>query len=171
MFKDIYFINSAELAKRLSSKDVSDYMALRHFIAFLIIFNSAYIFPVLTVPAGQNEWISLSATFITMAVINYYGLTWLFQINSKGDGVEFFKRFCCLSLSVSVKATIVFVFVFIVLIALITRFIADEGDNSVAIDFAMYFLEIGYLIYFYKLMGQSIRASSNYTSENGDRCI
>ncbi|MFC1772789.1 hypothetical protein ACFL3A_05495 [Pseudomonadota bacterium] len=163
MPRDIYFLNSSELAEKLSDKSVSDYLALRHFIIFLIIFNSAYVFPILTVPAQQYEWLSLVATFISMAAINYYGLIWLFQINNKGDGAEFFKRFCCLSLPVSIKATLVVLVAFVVATLIISGILRGKDSGSAVVDIVMYLLEVGYLLYFYKLMGQSFRASSNYT--------
>ena len=161
MIKDIHFINNTELSKKLSNMEISDYLALKHFIIFIILFSSAYVFPILTAPSESNETVSWIINFISLAVINYYGITWTFQINNKGDKKEFFKRFSCLSLPISIKATIIFTLLYIISIILLSKALGDNDNKPLVTDILMYLLEIGYLIYFYKIMGQSIRISSN----------
>ena len=161
MLKNIYFLNHTELSSKLSNMDISDYLALKHFIIFIIVFSSAYVFPLLTVPEGNSETISSAITFISIAVINYYGITWIFQINNKGDKKDFFKRFSCLSLPVSIKATIIFTLLYIISIILLSKALGNNDNKPLVTDVLMYLLEIGYLIYFYNIMGQSIRLSSN----------
>lgn len=157
MTQDVYLISTANLVKKLSRNEISDYLALKHFIVFMIIFNSGYILPLFTVHASDYDWVEVVIIFISSAAIHYYGLNWVYQINSKGDGKEFFKRFCCLSLPISVNVTVVMYMLLIGAIAVVVTFSPNDEPNELIFDVIMYFFEVGYLAYFYELMAKSIR--------------
>ncbi|MET0068007.1 MAG: hypothetical protein ABW076_16805 [Candidatus Thiodiazotropha sp.] len=114
MFKDIYLIDVEGLAKRLSEAAVNDVVALKNFIVFIVLFSSTYELPISINISSSEEGMGFLTTVLiwsVMAAANYWGLRLIFHTNSKGDGIDFFKRYCALSLPVSVVTVLYFLVV------------------------------------------------------------
>ena len=166
MFKDIYFINLHELSNRLKKNEISDFIALKHFIGFLVIFNTAYVFPFLTIPAPNHPTVVSILYYISAGAINAFGLLWLFQLNEKAGGKNFFKRFVCLSLPASIRATVFVLLPYVailILIPSIRRLSNSVDEHSIASELFLYLIEIAFLIVFYNLMSKCFRVSSSHT--------
>ena len=78
MIKDIYFLNANELAIKLNKGLVNDILALKHLIAFSILFRTGYEIPIeLNIESesdSSSQWVTYILMWVFSAIINYYGL-------------------------------------------------------------------------------------------------
>ncbi|MFK8047528.1 MAG: hypothetical protein AB8B81_03735 [Halioglobus sp.] len=105
MIKELYFLNSRELSKRLHHDDVSEDLAFSQLLVYSMIFASYIAIPVVvTCSAGENfSWWYQVLNLIVFASIQYWGMHLLYETNKSGDGKAFFLRLAALSLPVGIQ--------------------------------------------------------------------
>ena len=167
MLKDLYFTDVYGMASKLKSGEISDATALKNFLLFMIIFSYSYEIPVnLNIYPTEGDpgfLLSLMFWFIA-AAINYYGLRLSFNINNGGDGSDFFKRFCALSLPASFITTLYFMAVIFVLCIVIV--LVNEEVKSLATEAYVPIAAVlicSYLLVFYRIMNKNIAIASGNT--------
>ncbi|HHJ35822.1 MAG TPA: hypothetical protein ENJ87_08640 [Gammaproteobacteria bacterium] len=113
--KDIYFYNANGLATELKDGSFSQYRAVKHLIASLVLFGIGFEIPVTIKFTESNinaaQLIVQIVLFIIAGVISYYGAWLVYQVNEKGDGKDFFMRFTVLSLPVAIQLIVIFLWV------------------------------------------------------------
>jgi hypothetical protein len=125
MLKDIYFFNAKELARKLAQNEISEKLALWHFMVQAIVLGTAITFT-LSIECGEQEnYSTLIALlgFATSGFITYWGLSSLFKVNSNIDGENFFIRYAALSLPSGMQ-------VFIVMLVLAAVFGVVAGTTT-----------------------------------------
>lgn len=160
MLKDIYFYNVDELSKKIREGAIDQILVLKHFIAFNILFYSGFTIPITITNEGttRSAWLLVILMFVTQAIIHYYGIWYTYQINQKGDGVNYLSRLFCLALPISIR-----LFVYAIIIALIGSFILfvmfsnDISPSGAATDTLYILLSGVYSAAFYYLIGKYIR--------------
>ncbi len=105
MENKIFFWDALRLAQALRQDQVREIGILKYFIIFSILFSGVASLPFGINIAADTRYPLLLAVFdlIAHAVIIYYGTWYVFQVNSKGDGVSFFRRFFALTLPISIR--------------------------------------------------------------------
>ena len=109
MFKDIHFFKAKALARKLARNEVSEILALWHFMLQAIILGTTITFT-LSIECGEQEGYSMLIAllgFTISGVITYWGLSSLFKVNSNIDGENFFIRYAALSLPSGMQVFIV----------------------------------------------------------------
>lgn len=109
--------------KRLKKGAVTDIEA----VIYLIINEVLLI--ILVFPSDEEEENVLISNLIA-AVISAIGVYGAYIINKRGDGIDFFKRYCVLSLFVGVKIFIYFLFfLFLYIIFFLMAGRITESEN------------------------------------------
>jgi len=125
--QDIYFINATALATDIRNGAVSENRAVKHLIASLVLGGTGFTIPIsveaVETTTSNYNVVSLVLSFIIIGVITYYGVWLTQQVNSKGDGKDFFMRFAALSLPIGIQLSVLFLGVGICLL-LVTGFLA-----------------------------------------------
>jgi len=139
--KDIYFYNATGLANELKQDTFSQYRAIKHLIASLVLFGIGFEIPLSIDFSESNisaaQFIIKIVLFIIAGVISYYGAWLVYQVNEKGDGKDFFLRFTVLSLPVGIQLTVVFLW-----IGLIFVLVAKALTSTIGI-YGMYITLVG----------------------------
>jgi len=162
---DIYFYNALGLANELKNRTVSEAQALKHLIASLIVGGVGFDVPIEVefqkTTSGLGGVIAYISLFIITGVISYYG-TWLtYQVNSKGDGKEFFLRFAALTLPVGIQLVVIFLGVGLLLSILAMALISALGEWGVhLIEGGFYFAAIAFIATFFIRMRRYIGVAS-----------
>ena len=106
MFNNIFFLKYKLLAEKLRNNEIIDADAVKYLIILSIFAGSTIIIPVelrfygiMTLPF---DVIISALNFVITAIINIFGIWYLYNANIQGDGKNFFKRVICLSLPVSI---------------------------------------------------------------------
>lgn len=120
MIKDIYFLNTRELARKLANGEIYDDTAIKNILALTIIFGAIYQFPIHVEPLepGEEIWNSLYSTisWIVSAIISYFGIRTCYSTAKKHNVNNFLKTFSTLALPVSVNITLIFLLLFFVIL-------------------------------------------------------
>lgn len=118
--REIYFFKANALAREIRQGNISEVLALNHFIVGIILSGIGYEVP-LSVDFGRADlptfvpFVEVIA-FILVAIITYYGSWLAYQANRKGDGNDFFMRYAALSLPIGLQLVVAFFFVAITLV-------------------------------------------------------
>ena len=154
----IYLLNSKSLMQSLLENKITDFTAVKYLIISTVLMGQTFSFN-LAIEAESTPLIFDIIYFIAFISLNYYGLIWLFQINLKNDGSDFFKRFICLSLPITIQIMIPLT---IIMIAFGASDILAGSFLYIAIDI------IGLLsnLIFYILMGNELRQTKQHTKQH-----
>lgn len=141
---DIYFYNALGLANDLKDRTVSETRALKHLIASLVVGGIGFDVPIEVnfqqSASGWGGFIAYIALFIISGVISYYG-TWLtYQVNSKGDGEDFFLRFASLTLPIGIQLAVLFLGVGLLLSMLAMALTSALGEWGIYLTGAGFYL-------------------------------
>jgi len=113
--KDIYFYNAARLANDLKNGVISEYRAVKHLIATMVIGGIGFEIPISVAPSESYTSLARFAIYIVMfiitGIISYYGVWLTYQVNNKGDGKDFFLRFAALTLPIGIQLLVLFLWV------------------------------------------------------------
>lgn len=112
--------NIKELEKLIISEKVSDRLAFKYLFTHLILFTLVDYIPV----DGDNPWWRTWIHLLISLVALIWGIRKTFEINQKGDNIEYFKRLISLSFVTGIR-TIVFGLL-ITLCIVVGTFIADQ---------------------------------------------
>ena len=141
---DIYFYNAMGLAAELKDGTVSEFRALKHLIASIILGGIGFDVPVSVnlKEAASGFWHSIGylAVFIITGIISYYGVLLTYQVNSKGDGKDYFLRFSALALPVGIQLVILFLGIGLLLVLLTAALTSQFGMSGA------YFAEVGFYL-------------------------
>lgn len=162
---DIYFYNALALAHELRNGTVSETRALKHLIASLILGGISFEVPITVefqVSASKLDGFSAYfALFIIMGVITYYGAWLTHQVNTKGDGKEYFLRFAALTLPIGIQLAVLFIAVGLMLAMLGMVLTTALGEWGMYITEAtFYVLIIAFTAMFFLRMRKFISIAS-----------
>ncbi len=103
MLSEIYFIDIKALAEKLHAGKVSEKVALWHFILQAVLLGSGLAIPIQLSNGNEDTNLLLEiSTFLSMAIIQAFGYSSLYNSNLKVDGKDFFLRYAALSLPASI---------------------------------------------------------------------
>ena len=159
--KDIYFYNARALAKELRDGSVTEYRAVKHMVATIVLSGIGFEIPITAEvsdsSSGVGHFIAFIIFFIITAIISYYG-TWLtYQTNHKGDGKDYFMRFTALSLPVGIQLVVTFLWVGLALGALSAALIsALDGAGIIAMSLLFYIAAMVFVALFFIRMRKYI---------------
>lgn len=109
MIEDLFFINSKALADKLHKDDISEELAFKHLLLYSMLFASAMTYPIV-VSCTQSDTFSFwyqIANFFAFALLQFWGMSWLYRTNKQGDGKAFFLRWAALSLPVGLQVWLI----------------------------------------------------------------
>lgn len=164
--KDIYFYNAKALANELRDGSVSEYRAVKHMIATVVLGGIGFEIPITAdVANSESSFIHLLAFllfFIITAIISYYGSWLTYQVNRKGDGKDYFMRFTALSLPVGIQLLVTFVWVGLALGALSAALIsAFDGAGIIAMSILFYLAGMVFVALFFFRMRKYIAIAAD----------
>jgi hypothetical protein len=114
VLKDIYFFKAKALARKLARNEVSETLALWHFMIQAIILGATLTLNFKAECSEQEEYsILVELTgFAISGLITYWGISSLFKVNLRIDSESFFLRYAALSLpsGMQVFATMLILF-------------------------------------------------------------
>ena len=131
MLKDIHFFNAKALARKLARNEVTEILALWHFMIQAIILGATLTLT-LNVQCGEQEESSIPVELIGFMIsgfITYWGLSSLFKVNSSIDSGDFFIRYAALSLPSGMQVFIIMLILFAIYglaAGSITSFLGNE---------------------------------------------
>jgi len=145
MFKNIHFLNYRLLALELSEGKIDDYLAVRYLIWGAIIFGASINLPIkidFEKYYSNVELLFSIFSYIIIAVINIFGILYLYQINKSGDDKDFLKRIICLSFPVAMYLMLLYLIPIIIVIftANILVFILMKYFLNIIISLAFYWI-------------------------------
>ncbi|MFL0805639.1 MAG: hypothetical protein K6L81_18140 [Agarilytica sp.] len=110
MLDDIYFIDVKGLCTTIRLGELTDKMAVKHFIVFSMVFYSGFSIPFSIYPGneGHNGDGFYLIEFCIHALIHLYGIWHIYKVNLEVDGKDFLNRLFCLALPISIWLGIVF---------------------------------------------------------------
>lgn len=128
----IYFYNALDLAKEIKDGSFTEFRAVKHLIATLVLGGISFSIPI-SVTTEQSNIGILTAflyllAFIASGVICYYGVLLTYQVNNKGDGKDYFLRFAALSLPVGIQLIVLFTWIGLAIIALTFALFSIFGE-------------------------------------------
>ena len=105
MLKNIIFLKYKLLSEQLRRDEVDESLAVKYLILSTIISGSVISIPIEIIP-DLTEYVKANLIlsvlkFIIAAIINVFGIWFLYDANNRGDGKDFFKRIVCLTFPVS----------------------------------------------------------------------
>ena len=159
--KDIYFYNARALAKELRGGSVSEYRAVKHMIATIVLAGIGFEIPITADIAdsesGAIHFLFFIIFFIITAIISYYGSWLTYQVNCKGDGKDYFMRFTALSLPVGIQLVVTFIWVGLALGAVSAALIsALDGAGVIVMSILFYVAAIAFVALFFIRMRKYI---------------
>jgi hypothetical protein len=143
--------NIKKLEQELSNRNISDKKALWYLIFTSLLFSLKSYVPNEIIETNETNLLTLLEIAIS-AIITIWACLKTFEINSKGDNQDFFKRFISLSFVVTIR---VLVFLFLLLIPipiLIDVFRYFYGINTFIQDHYALFLTPLILTCYYLLL-------------------
>lgn len=168
--RDIYFYNAFKLASEIRSGTLTEYRAVKHLVASMIIGGIGFELPI-SVEFGEFnmsyfENIGGFIMFIVVGVITYYGVWLNYQVNSKGDGKDFFLRFSALSLPVTIQLLVLFIgigFLFFTISFFLAMQLGVMG--AIITEITFYVLLIALYLMFFLRMRKYLALAANYSDE------
>jgi len=155
--QDIYFYNARALAAELSNGSVTEYRAVKHMIAAIILGGVGFEIPISVSPEETNTSILQFGLYIVLfiitAVISYYGVWLTYQVNKKGDGKDYFLRFSALTLPVGIQLLVLFLWVGFALAILSFALLSTLGTvGAYLMMLSFYVAAIVFIIMFFTRM-------------------
>jgi|AZIC01.1.fsa_nt_gi hypothetical protein len=152
--KDIYFYNANALAIELKNGTLSEHRAVKHMIAAIILGGIGFEIPISVDPGESNPGIfhvlSFIIFFIISGFISFYGVWLTHQVNSKGDGNDYFLRFTVLALPIGIQLLVLFLWIGLALIVLSFALLAAlEGIGAILMVLIFYLVAIAFLAMFF----------------------
>lgn len=163
--KDIYFYNAMGLANELRQGSVSEYRAVKHLAAAVILGGISFEIPI-TVGFEKSNiglfgLVVSILLYIVAGVISYYGVWLTYQVNNKGDGKDFFLRFSTLTLPVGIQLVVLFFWVGVILIFLAYALASALGSAGTIITAIAFFIAmLSFLLLFFIRMRNCIAIAS-----------
>jgi magnesium-transporting ATPase (P-type) len=163
--KDIYFYNARALASELNNDSVTEYRAVKHMVAAIILGGIGFEIPISVSPEETNSSIfqfgSYVVFFIITAIISYYGVWLTYQVNKKGDGKDYFLRFSVLTLPVGIQLFVLFLWVGLALVVLSFALLSTLGAvGAYLMMLLFYVVAIAFIIMFFTRMRTYIAIAS-----------
>ena len=155
--KDIYFYNAMALASELKQGSLTQYRAVKHLVASLVLFGIGFEIPVSVEFSDSSldsaQILGQVILFIVAGVISYYGLWLVYQVNEKGDGKDFFMRFTVLSLPVGIQLIVIFLWVGMLFAIVATALTSAIGVYGAYISLVGVFIAVPVflILYFIRL--------------------
>lgn len=164
MIQDIYFKNSKELAKKIQNGEISEWIAIKNFI-FYSAFMASYAIPV-TFECNQDDTFTFTSNilhFAILAIIQVWGFRLLYNTNQKGDGKDFFFRYCALSLPISIQvfaSAIAAICILVIAANLLPGSFNKKIDLLPQLAYIIIVFSSLYQIIFFKLMQKNLISCS-----------
>jgi hypothetical protein len=144
--RDIYFFNAMGLATELRNGTISEARAVKHLIAGIIIGGVGFEVPISVEfqesISGFSRLASYAVIFVIAGVISYYGVWLTHQVNSRGDGEDYFLRFAALALPVGIQLVVLFFAVGLILVILAILLTLQLGVFGAYLAEASFYLAI-----------------------------
>ncbi len=142
--RDIYFYNAHALASELRAGTISETRAIKHLVASVILGGIGFEVPITgefcSEGTGGSGVLSVIIVFVVAGVISYYGIWLAQQVNTKGDGKDFFLRFSVLALPIGVQLMVLFVLLGVVLISISMFMTSSLGTWGIPLSQVLFIL-------------------------------
>jgi len=167
MFKNIIFFRYKILSEQLINDEVNELLAVKYMVFGAVLAGSAISVPIEITPAflkyAKIEYFLSIIDFIIAAIINIFGIWYLYHANNQGDGKDFFKRIICLSFPISLFVTVFYWIPAYIMIALLTESYPVLDRISV-----MILMIIVQIVYYRKNYNCLISISGSQVTKNGE---
>jgi hypothetical protein len=145
-----------ELERGLKSGDVSDKEIFNYLIATLIMFS---IVPYIPSNDYKTTWL-IAVEIVIVIAITIIGTKMTFDINSRGDNKDYFKRFLSLSFVTGIRL-VVFVFLAAIPVGIIVYLVDKNiGANENIKDLFNLTLMTGIGVFYYFMLTNSFKRVS-----------
>ena len=163
--QDIYFYNARALAAELRNGSVTEYRAVKHMIAAIILGGVGFEIPISASPVETNssifQFVSYIVFFIITAIISYYGVWLTYQVNIKGDNKDYFLRFAVLTLPVGIQLLVLFLWVGLALVVLSFALMSTLGAvGAYLMMLSFYIAAVAFIFMFFTRMRTYIAMAS-----------
>jgi hypothetical protein len=148
------WFNIKELELKLKGGEMSDKDFFQYLLANMILYS---VVPYLS-DSSSTKWI-LAIEIVFALAITVIGTKMTFDINSRGDNKDYFKRFFALSLVVAIRL-IVFTFIALVPVVVIARIANSFGTVEGLDDFYNLALTIIFSLAYYYMLTRSFERVS-----------
>jgi len=167
MADKLHIWKARELATALRDNEISEKTIVLHFIIYSIIFSGVAFIPFgpkVDLPDASSSLIAQGILELGLsAIIVYYGTWYTYQINTKGDGQHFFRRFFALTLPISARLLVFGGALFLALsssLVAIANFLSIPSFADGALSSLGSIAQIAWSLAFYFAMGIYMRVAS-----------